>query len=226
MRFIQPAMRGIAIVAAALFSIAAHPNWTATVAVTPSGGHLLGNPAAKVKLVEYVSYTCPHCANFQKQSEAALRLAYVTPGNVSVEVRHLIRDPIDLTAAVLANCGPPAGFFRTHSTFLVTQDRWIHQIETASDLQKQRWTNGPTPARLRAIAADFGFYATMEQRGVNRSAADRCLADDALLRRVVAQSAEGQELGVTGTPSFMLNGVLLAGTHDWPSLETQIKARL
>lgn len=223
---ITPALRGIAIAMAALFSIGAHPNWTATVAVTPAGGHLLGNPAAKVRLVEYVSYTCSHCAHFQKQSEAVLRLAYVTPGKVSVEVRHLIRDPIDLTVAVLANCGPSTGFFRTHSTFLVTQDRWIRQMETASDVQKQRWTNGTTAARLRAIATDFGFYAIMEQRGLGRAAVDRCLADEALARRVAGQNAEAERLGIGGTPSFLLNGVLLAGTHDWPGLEPQIKARL
>lgn len=226
MRFIKPALRAVAIVSAALLSVAAHPNWTATVAVTPAGGHLLGNPAAKVKLVEYVSYTCSHCAHFQKQSEAMLRLAYVTPGKVSVEVRHLIRDPIDLTVAVLTNCGPPAGFFRSHSTFLATQDSWIHRIDTASDVQKQRWTNGTTAARLRAIATDFGFYAIMEQRGLGRAAVDRCLADEALSRRIAEQNGEAQRLGIEGTPSFLLNGLLLAGTHDWPSLEPQIKARL
>lgn len=215
-----------ALALAAVLSIAARPNWTATMAVTPSGSHVLGNPAAPVKVVEYVSYTCPHCAHFQQQSDTALRLAYVGPGKVSVEVRHFIRDPIDLTVAMLANCGDPKNFFHNHNAFLLSQDRWIARAQSASEAQKQRWTSGPTPARLRAIAGDLGLYATLEQRGLTRTTQDRCLADDARMRKIVGQTSEGQNQGVEGTPSFMLNGVLLAGTHDWPSLELQIKARL
>ena len=80
------------LVAAALLSVGAgkprsapaapHPNWLTTISVSPSGSHLMGNPAAPVKLVEYISYTCPHCAHFQQQSEVAMRLAYIQTGKV------------------------------------------------------------------------------------------------------------------------------------------------
>ncbi|MCC6827165.1 MAG: thioredoxin domain-containing protein [Novosphingobium sp.] len=219
-------IRLAAIALAAVLSIAAHPNWTATIAVTPAGSHVLGNPAAPVKVVEYVSYTCSHCADFQRQSDTAMRLGYVGPGKVSVEVRHFIRDPIDLTVAMLANCGDPKNFFYNHNAFLVSQEGWMQHAQSATAAQKQRWTTGPTPARLRAIAGDFGFYAVLERRGITRTAQDRCLADEAMMRRIVGQMSNGQDLGVEGTPSFLLNGELLAGTHDWQSLELQIKARL
>ena len=215
-----------AIALAAVLSIAARPNWTATIAVTPSGSHVLGNPAAPVKVVEYVSYTCPHCAHFQQQSDTALRLGYVGPGKVSVEVRHFIRDPIDLTVAMLANCGDAKNFFYNHNAFLLSQDRWLARAQSASEVQKQRWTAGPTPARLRAIAGDLGLYVLLEQRGLTRTTQDRCLADEGKMRQIVSQMSEGQNQGVDGTPSFLLDGVLLAGTHDWQSLELQIKARL
>ncbi len=217
-----------AIVLPATLAAAATPraNWLAMSAVTPEGGHRLGNPDAAIKLVEWVSYTCPHCATFQKQAETPLRMAYVNSGKVSVEVRHLVRDPVDLAATVLANCGSPANFWRLHNAFLIGQDRWIVKMASASDAQKARWSNGGFSARMRAIAADFGFYAIMEQRGYPRAAVDRCLADEAAARRLAGHREAAAAAGVDGTPSFLLNGLLLTGTHDWQSLELQIKARL
>lgn len=214
---------------AALAATAATPprsNWSTTVAVTAAGTHVMGNPAANLKLAEYVSYTCSHCASFQSQSEAPLGLAFVMPGKVSVEVRHFVRDPVDLTAAMLTNCGEPARFFRNHNAFLMGQAKWIGAMERASAGQRQRWTSGTPLARRRAIAQDFGFYPMMERLGYSRAAADRCLADDAMARQLAAQTQEAVRLGVAGTPSFLLNGDLLAGTHDWRSLETQLRARL
>ncbi len=47
-------------------------NWAAQATLTPAGTHLMGNPAAPVKLVEYVSYTCNHCAAYSSISHGAL----------------------------------------------------------------------------------------------------------------------------------------------------------
>lgn len=226
----------VTLAAAALLSIGAgkpvprpaqttHGNWLGTIAVTPAGSHTLGNPAAPVKLVEYVSYTCPHCAHFQQQSDAPLRIAYLQPGKVQVEVRHLVRDPIDMTVAMLTNCGAPNRFFANHNLFLQGQERWIGAANTASEAQRARWTTGDKAARMRAIAADFGFYAMMEQRGYDRVTVDRCLADEAMAKRLAAQTAGAEQAGVQGTPGFLLNGVLLAGTYDWQSLDAQLQAR-
>lgn len=204
----------------------ARENWTAKVTVQPDGSHVLGNPAAKVKLTEYVSYTCPHCAHFQQDAEAPMRLAYVMPGKLSVRVAHVIRDPVDLTVAMLTNCGDPAGFFKRHHVFLQGQDRWLARMGAMTQAQRRRWNSGDTPSRLRAIAADFDFYELMAQRGYSRAAVDRCLADKAMSERLIAQTAAAQEAGVLGTPSFALDGVLLAATHDWQSLNVQIRARM
>jgi protein-disulfide isomerase len=233
MRPIQLVTRLTILAAAALLSIGAgkpaaqgpHANWLATIAVTPAGSHQLGNPAAPVKLVEYVSYTCPHCAHFQQQADAPLRIAYLQPGKVQVEVRHLVRDPVDMTVAMLTNCGAPSRFFANHNLFLQGQERWIGAMNTASTAQRARWTSGDNAARMRAIAADFGFYAMMEQRGYDRPTVDRCLADAAMAKRLVAQTTGAEALGVQGTPGFLLNGLLLAGTYDWQSLDAQLQAR-
>ena len=83
-------------------------DWSRTVTLTKEGAHLIGNPAAKTRLVEYVSYTCPHCAHFVAEGTTPLKAGWVAKGLVAVEVRHLVRDRYDLVAALLARCGGAA----------------------------------------------------------------------------------------------------------------------
>lgn len=222
--------RIFALFAAAALSIGAGKpaarNWNTTVAVTPAGTHVLGNPNAPVKLTEYVSYTCPHCSHFEQQAESALRVGFVAPGNVSVEVRSYVRDPIDLAAALLANCGPASGFFQRHSAFLRSQPRWIESFGRAGQTERKRWSQGAFGQRMRLIASDFGFFDIAASRGVDRAAANRCLADEAMARKLTALNEAAEKAGVEGTPSFMINGELLAGTHEWRTLEPQLRARL
>lgn len=200
---------------------AAAPNWLATVS-EEGAGHRIGNPAAKVRLTEYVSYTCPHCAEFNREAEGALQLGYIGTGKISVEVRHLIRDPVDLTVTVLANCGPAAKFPQNHTAFLNSQASWIGPMTTASSAQKQRWVVSGAAGR-RAIASDFGLYRIMERRGYTRADVDRCLADDVLVRRLAEQSdKDWDKPGIDSTPSFAINGIVMPGTHTWPALSSQL----
>ena len=202
-------------------------NWNATVTVTPQGNHVLGNPAAAVRLTEFVSYTCPHCAHFETEADAPLRLTMVMNGKGSVEVRNFVRDPVDLTAALLTNCGPASKFFLNHSTFLRKQAQWIGPLASASAAQKARWTSGPFAQRTRYIAKDFGFYPIMQSRGYTPQQIDACLADEALAKRLAASTDEAADkLYVSGTPGFAINGVVLAGTHTWDALRPQLEARL
>lgn len=220
-------MRIAALSAIAVLSLAAgKANWTATVNVTDAGSHVLGNPEAPAKLTEFVSYTCDHCATFQKQSDAPLRIAYVMSGNVSVKVQHLLRDPIDLTVAMLTNCGDPKGFFKRHHTFLYQQDKWMAKMSGITSERRQQWSHGELRNRLRAVARDFGFYAIMEQQGYRRTRVDSCLADTKMAERLAAQSEAARQLGVKGTPSFAINGELLDATHDWTALQPKLKAAL
>ena len=215
-------VQAAALLTAAFFVTGAAPNWIATV-TEADGAHRIGNPAAKVKLTEFVSYTCPHCAAFAKEGEAPIQLAYVGTGKLNLEVRHLIRDPVDLTVAMLTNCGAAAKFPQNHSAFMLGQANWIGPLGTATAAQKERWTVKGAAGR-RAIASDFGFYRIMERRGYNRAAADRCLADEAMATRLAETSArDWKRPGITGTPGFAINGNVLPGTHSWDALEHQLK---
>lgn len=203
----------------------AAPDWTKTVTLTPEGSHILGNPGAPLRVTAWVSYTCSHCAEFERQSDAPLRREYVAPGKTSFEVRHLLRDPIDATIAQLTNCGPKAKFFGNHSAFFRRQTQWATTLEKVTPAQRQRWSTGEYAARRRAIAADFRFYEILEQRGYRRADLDRCLGDEALARRLAAQTADAVRIGFDGTPSFAVNGSPLFGTNTWLALEAQLRAR-
>lgn len=202
------------------------PNWLATVAET-SGGHRMGNPEAKVKLIEFVSYTCPHCAHFEQQSEGALKLAYVSPGKVSVEVRHYLRDPVDLTVATITNCVADEKFFGLHTAFLVTQETWLAKAREMTAAQQQRWSTGPIPARLRAVASDLDFYDMLEARGIGRTTVDQCFTDEAAVRALVDKTnADRQKWDIPGTPSFAINGTMVPDVHTWQLLQKSIDAAL
>lgn len=201
-------------------------NWNTVAATTPWPGHLFGNPAAKVKLVEYASYTCPHCAEFQIESEAALRLNYIRSGKLSFEVRPILRDPVDATVALLAFCGPAEKFAINHSMFMRSQSKWIQPMLTASQAQRNRWFTGSRVQRARAIAADFHFYEIMATRGYDRTSVDKCLADDALAGRMAKANEAVVAQGVDHTPTFAINGQVLLGTNDWQLLEPQLAARM
>jgi protein-disulfide isomerase len=226
---IHRTIRMIALLALTTLGVAASPphgNWNGTVTQEADGAYTLGNPAAKVKLTEYVSYTCSHCADFHHEADAKLRLGYVPQGKVSVTVVQVLRNPIDLTIAMLTNCGDPKTFFTRHNGFMATQDKWLGKYEGFTPAQTARWTSGPVPTRLRAIASDFDFYTTMAHWSYSRSAVDKCLGDAAVLKRVTAQTEAASAKGVDSTPSFAINGEVVADTHEWKLLVQQIDAKL
>ena len=204
---------------AAVFAIAAAPSHLGSI-VENDGGHRMGNPEAKTALIEFVSYTCPHCATFERQSEGALKLGLVGSGQGTVEIRHIIRDVVDLTAVLLTHCGEKDKFFGNHTAFMLAQSTWLPKAQSATQAQQQRWYSGEYSARRRSVASDLGFYTLMSQRGYSRIEVDTCLNDDAYAQQVVSASfANGTTYGVTGTPSFAVNGTKVEGVHSWASLQ-------
>jgi len=200
-------------------------NWT-TAVVENDNGHLLGNPEAKTRLVEFMSYTCSHCADFARSGDQAIKLAYVPNGRVSFEIRHLLRDPIDLTAALLTHCGDPAKFPENHSAILYAQDEWMAKARATTQAQRSRWQFGTNGARRQAMASDLGFYTIMERRGYSRVALDRCLADEAKATALAESSqADIATYKLQGTPSFVVDGELLEGVFTWPGLERALGSR-
>ncbi len=202
-------------------------NWNGKVTRTADDSYILGNPAAPVHLVAYISYTCPHCAEFEAEAFAPLGLGMIGPGKGSYEVRPFLRNGLDVVASLLAECGPPSKFFGNTQVLLAKQREWLEPMGKLTQAQKGRWEAKDFGTKMRAIAADLGLYAIMEARGYGRVELDRCLADKALADRIAkhTQDASDKEF-VNGTPSFLIDGVPLAATYDWAALKPQLDARL
>lgn len=214
---------------AALVAIGAAPKsigWNSEISAGADGSHVMGNPEAKVRITEYVSYTCKACSAFAVQSEAPLRIGYISSGKVSFEVRQILRGPVDLTIAMLAECGTKERFFMRHTGFLRRQASWMKPVASASPAQQQRWKYGTLAQRNRAIASDLRLYDLMEGMGINRNITDRCLTDQAVAERITAQSNSSQALGITNPPGLAINEKLLDGVTTWAELRPLIDKSL
>lgn len=203
-----------------LLAATAARDWTQTTTRSPSGGYVLGNPAARVKLVEYGSYTCPHCAAFAAESGAVLHDRWIRDGSVSLELRNLVRDSADLAAAIVARCTGPK-FYATSYAIFAGQDQWLNRAINFQQTNASRINIYPPLARLRAIADGSGLSDIGRRQGATDARLDACFGDQAAIDRLVAGPPGGAD--VAGTPTFLLDGKRVDGV-TWDKLEPLMRA--
>lgn len=196
--------------------------WGDVVAVTPEGGYRMGNPEAPIKLVEFGSLTCPHCAEFAAKAFATLRDKYVASGKVSFEMRNFVRDPIDLTAAMLTRCGPPESYFALTEQVFANQPA-IFEKAQAGTAQAQAAQSLPDNQKFVVTAKALGLTDFFAARGISSDQAAQCLAK-AETATTLAQNAQtqAQEFDIQGTPTFLINGTN-AGVSSWEDLEPKLQ---
>jgi protein-disulfide isomerase len=214
-------------VAATPVKAPANGDWSAIVSQTPEGGFVMGNPNAKVKLIEFGSMTCPHCAEFEEKGGQALIDNYVKKGLVSFEFRNFVRDPYDITAALIARCGGPASFFGLTRAFYASQKDWIGKIQTADPATLQALESQGPQAQFKALSDIAGFPAFAVMRGVPKAKTEACLADPAAATQLVQMNTDAvSTYNLAGTPTFVINGETVPDTATWDLLEPKIKAAL
>ena len=141
-------------------------DWTNIVVATPDGGFRMGNPQAKVAVVEFMSFTCPHCAAFSAEGFPVIRDRYVRSGKVSFEMRSALRDRADLVAATISHCAGPRRFFATAEALLAAQADW--------ETRAIDWDSGHPPTRndateaaeMTAFAGGTGLDVIARRQGV------------------------------------------------------------
>ena len=196
--------------------------WSEVASVTPEGGVVEGNPNAPIKLVEYASHTCSHCADFAKEGIGPLREKYIETGKVSYELRNQVHDPIDLTFAVLARCAGPQAFHAFSEQGWNNLEAMFANVR-ANEAQFEAASQMQGAARFDAIANAAGLYDFFAQRGVSRDQAKVCLAKEDTATQIAANSdKQSEELKVTGTPTFFINGQNV-GTLNWALLEPMLQ---
>lgn len=199
-------------------------DWTRVTTQSPVGGNILGNPAAPTKLVEYVSYTCPHCAHFVAEGTAPLKSNWVRSGRLNIEVRNLVRDRYDITAALLARCGGKVRFMGNHEAIFAFQNDWIAKIQ-AYEAAPDTLSDGATRDKvMQDIADKTGLSALMIKRGYTPAQLNTCLSDPKALETVLAMTKQAMDVDhVTGTPAFLINGKM-ANAHTWADLQPLLPA--
>ena len=212
------------LLALALTGAAPAPDWTRTIFQTPSGATVMGNPKAKVRLVEYLSYTCPHCAQFTQQAAAPIQRDYVAKGLVAVELRNAVRDPYDLAAALLARCGGPSKVFGHTEAIMAYHDVWIANVELFEVRDAKRYEKLPLSGRLQAIARATGLTALLQARGLTVPQMNACLASKPMNMIVIAMTKEAfQTRKIPGTPHFLLNGTPGPYADTWAAMEPTLR---
>jgi len=202
-------------------------DWTSTVTMTPAGAYVLGNPQAKVRLIEYLSMTCTHCAAFSGESLQPLRDNYVRTGQVSIEVRHAIRDSLDVAASLLVRCGGPKTFFGNTEAVLATQDDWLRAAVAFQEQDQGAAGKLPLGQALAAFSRGAGLDRIMTARGLPAAQANACLNNKVEQDRLVAMAKEAWSTrGIPGTPAFLINGTLVEGANRWAALEPKLREAL
>ena len=199
----------------------AQRDWSRTVALTPEGGVRMGNPEAGLKLVEYGSITCPHCAQFSADSAAALRSRYVRSGRVSFEYRPYLIFPTDPGAFLLLGCLGPAGFFPAAEQLYAEQVAWSGRFSSLPRAERERIRALPPLEQTAAIVRAAGIDRYFLSRGMSQARIDACLADELALDRLADITERAGAIGVQGTPTFLLNGRLIGG-QEWSTLEPML----
>ena len=181
--------------------------WSDVVSKTPEGGYVMGNPNAPIKLVEFASLTCSHCAEFAAESFTELRDNFVASGRVSYEMRNFVRDGIDMAAAQLTRCGAPESYFALTEQAFAYQEELFKKAQAAGDPAFQKALTQPADKRGMAVAELLGLPEYFAARGISRDQATTCLADTKSAEALAAQTqADAEKLKITGTPTFIING--------------------
>jgi protein-disulfide isomerase len=163
----------------------------------------LGNPNARVKVVEYASASCPHCARWDMEVFPAFKAKYIDTGKVRYTLKEYLTDPEALAAAgfLLARC---AG-----------KDRYFPVLDAVFRGQNEMVQTGDVRSVLARIAKSPG--------GMTEAQLDACMRDTAAEKALAARAERHLHVDkITSTPTFVINGRRVEGEMTLPELDAAI----
>lgn len=165
----------------------------------------LGDPRAKVTVVEYASASCPHCADWNEAVFPAFKAKYVDTGRVHYVFREMLTDPAQVAAAgfLLARCGG--------------KDKYFPILDAVFRSQKEWGVTGDVRGSFLRIAQNFGMN---EQQFL------ACVSDETALNALNARVERYQKQdNIPGTPTFVVNGKMMPrGEHSLAEMDAAIAA--
>lgn len=167
---------------------------------------VIGDTTAPVKMVVFVDYMCPHCAEFDTEVLPGLEQKYVTNGTLQVAVYDF---PLggafvhSFLVARAAHCADAQGKFRAFSSTLFSR--------------QPEWSGSPNDA---AVIKYLMGYA--KQLGLDTSTFESCVRSQQYADVVTANRMLGEDLGVNSTPTVIVDGRQIADPMDVASLDSLI----
>ena len=159
----------------------------------------LGNPKAKIEVIEYASVACPHCAHFNDEVFPAFKAKWIDTGKVKLIYRDFPLDEAALKAAQIAECSGNDRYFAIIDLIFSSQPKWAATSDPAiafADLAKL----------LRVAGMSDGFIKD-------------CVANDKVSNTVLNRQLGGKKLGVDSTPTLYVNGQQFKGARSVEELE-------
>ena len=166
----------------------------------------IGAPDAPVTIVEYASYTCPHCATFHSEVFKPLKTDYIDTGKVKFTFREVYFDRYGLWASMVARCGGEMRYFGVSGILFETQQEWAGSDEptvVVENLKKIGRTAGMDDATLTACLEDGAMAQAMVDTYQKNSTAD----------------------DITATPTILINGTKHSNM-SYADLKTMLDAEL
>lgn len=205
-------------------------NWAEVVSKTEEGGFRMGKPDAPIRIVEFASLTCSHCADFSETGFDPLVENYISQGLVNFEVRNFVRDPLDLTAAILSRCNGADPYFQITERMFANQAQMFNAIQSADQAQLQQLA---TPEAVQSGAAFVGFAEAaglidfVGSMGISGEAARQCLTDATDREELTEMRNQAiNQYNLAGTPTFLVNGEVVQNATTWAQLESRIQELL
>ncbi len=196
--------------------------WTDVIAKSPDGGYVMGNPAAPIKMIEYGSLSCPHCAKLSNEGFAKLSGDYVSSGRVSFEFRSFAIHPIDVPLTMLARCSSDEAFFPLVEQLYTGQtDMMTRAMQGEAKAQEANIL--PENQRFIAAAEAYGLIDFFAQRGIAADQARACLAKVDTATQIAQQAQTISDGGIDSTPTVLVNGKKLVGP-EWPEVEALLQS--
>ena len=153
-----------------------------------------GADDAQVTIVEYASFTCPHCATFHKEIFPKLKKQYIVTGKVKFIYREVYFDAPGLWAGLLARCISPQKYFGVVDLLYNKQDKWA---------------SGSTEQEILKELFSIGRQVGLEDQDINQ-----CMQNKEKSLNMIDAYLENSKLDkITSTPSVVINGKLFKNTN-------------
>ena len=151
---------------------------------------------------EWADFQCPICQRFYADIEPFLRAAYIDPGTVRVvfhDYAFIGQESIDAAAAARVSDAIGPGFWPYHDLLYSNQG-----TENSGAF---------SPDRLADIAVSLGM---------DRATFLAALSDPSYANAVTAETQQGSQLGISSTPTLVIDGTLYPGLPTWDQLTSLI----